>query len=83
MFHGFFTIYMYVQQVLDYWDPCDMDFFKLPWLLGKIQLPWFSVPIIEVDKCSVVNMKIQYVSGFFEIFGYPCPNNQELSVLSR
>ena len=33
-----------VQQVLDYWDPCDMDFFKLPWLLGKIQLQWFFCP---------------------------------------
>ena len=34
-----------------------------------------KIPIIEVNKCSVVNLKIQ-LSGFFEIFGHPCPDNR-------
>ena len=33
-----------------------------------------KIPIIEVNKCSVVNLKIQLL-GFFEIFGRPCPDN--------
>jgi hypothetical protein len=34
-----------------------------------------KILIIEVNKCSVVNLKIQLL-GFFEIFGHSCPDNR-------
>ena len=48
---------------------------------GKFDYHDFSrkIPILEVNKCFVVNLKIQ-LSGFFEIFGHTCPDIQGLAV---
>ena len=40
-----------------------------------------KIPIFEVNKCNVVNLKI-LISGFFEIFGHLCPDIQGLAVLT-
>ena len=72
-----------------YWDIFSGFFWiyrvKLSSITGKkFDYRDFSrkIPIIEVNKCSVVNLKIQ-LSGFFEIFGHPCPDNRGPPVLNK
>ena len=61
---GILAIWIFLNY-LDYWE--------------KFNYHDFSVPIIEVDKFSVVNLKI-WLLGIFEISGHPCPDNQGLNV---